>query len=92
MQRPLRPALSCAAVYTLNNSNNNEVLNKKARTSNSTRARRAVKKEINKKKKKKEREREKERLEQYNSKNKLIHPWTVHQQIQPTSHTQSQMM
>ena len=29
----------------------------------------------------------KKRLEQYNSNNKLIHPWTLHQQIQPTSHT-----
>ena len=29
----------------------------------------------------------KRRLEQYNSNNKLIHPWTVHPQIQHTSHT-----
>ena len=29
----------------------------------------------------------KKSLDQYNSNNKLIHPWTVHQQIQPTSHT-----
>ena len=35
-----------------------------------------------KKKKKKEK-----RLEQYNSNDKLIHSWTVRQQIQPTSHT-----
>ena len=28
----------------------------------------------------------KKRLDQYNSNNKLIHPWRVHQQIQPTSH------
>ena len=32
------------------------------------------------------RERERNRLEQYTS-NKLIHTWTVHQQIQPTAHT-----
>ena len=29
----------------------------------------------------------KKRLDQYNSNNKLIHLWTVHQEIQPTSHT-----
>ena len=31
--------------------------------------------------------RKKKRLKQYNSNNKLIRPWTVHQQIQPTSYT-----
>ena len=44
------------------------------RTFSFTRAQRAVQK------------RKEKRLEQYNSKNKLIHPWTVHQHIQPTSH------
>ena len=35
--------------------------------------------------------RRKKKLEQYNRKNKLIHPWTVHQQIQPTSHTHTHL-